>query len=85
MALGPFKICHNENIKGIYLGKKTTKIALYAEDVLFVEDLISSITAVIEQFGIISGYKIRIKSVFMGFNISDNMNQLLSEIMPARW
>lgn len=64
LALEPFAVMirHNEHIKGFQDGTKTTKIALYADDVvLFMEDPIVSVTElvmVIEQFGALSGYKI---------------------------
>lgn len=57
--------------------------------VLVMEETVPSTDAqifTIEQFGKISGYKInKDKSVFMGFNISNTMNQSLLEIMPAKW
>lgn len=40
----------------------------------------------IGEFGIISSYKVnKSKSVLSGFNISEQMKQALSEILPGKW
>lgn len=90
LALEPLAsmIHHDKEVKGIQVGKEEAKFVLYTDDnVCFLEQplaLMIKLSSIIEQFGILSGYKIhKHKSIFLGSNISETPQQRISKGMVS--
>lgn len=84
------KIIESENLKGFVMGEKTSKISLYADDILCYlgqpEELIRSLRYIISEFGVVSGYKINSqKLVLWGINLTEIMRGKIQEMWPRQW
>nr|KAF6500953.1 hypothetical protein HJG59_007976 [Molossus molossus] len=76
-------IRHEENIKGIQIGKEEVKLSLFADDIiLYIEnpkDSIKNLLDLINEFGKVAGYKINVKKAMAFLYTNDELTKRETE------